>query len=165
MADVARSGSARHIRRVLVANRGEIALRVIRACRERGLESVAVYSDADRVALHVRAADFAEHLGPPPPRESYLDGAKVLAAAKRAGADAIHPGYGFLSENAAFAQSVEDAGLVFVGPPASAMRAMGEKTAARKTMQAAGVPVVPGLVDPIEDPKELPRIAREIGYP
>ena len=157
--------SARPFRRVLVANRGEIALRVIRACRELGLQSVAVYSDADRSALHVRAADFAQHLGPPPPRESYLDGAKVLEAAKRAGADAIHPGYGFLSENADFAKAVADAGLVWIGPPAAAMRAMGEKTAARRTMKAAGVPIVPGVVDPIEDPKELLRIAREVGFP
>ena len=152
-------------RRVLVANRGEIALRVMRACRERGLESVAVYSDADRAALHVRMADFAERLGPPPPRESYLDGAKVLEAAKRSGADAIHPGYGFLSENAAFAQAVADAGLVWIGPPASAIAAMGEKTAARKRMQAAQVPVVPGVVEPIEDKDELVKIARAIGYP
>jgi acetyl-CoA carboxylase biotin carboxylase subunit len=155
----------RPFRRVLVANRGEIALRVIRACRELGLQSVAVCSDADAGAQHVRSADFAERLGPPPPRESYLDGAKVLDAAKRSGADAIHPGYGFLSENADFAQAVEDAGLVWIGPPAQAMRAMGEKTAARRTMKAAGVPIVPGVVDPIEDPKELLRVAREIGFP
>ncbi len=161
----ASKGAARPFRRVLVANRGEIALRVMRACRERGLESVAVYSDADRAALHVRMADFAVRLGPPPPRESYLDGTLVLAAAKASGADAIHPGYGFLSENAAFAQSVEEAGLVWIGPPAAAIRAMGEKTAARKRMQAAGVPVVPGVVDPIEDHASLLRIAREVGYP
>jgi acetyl-CoA carboxylase, biotin carboxylase subunit len=155
----------RPFRRVLVANRGEIALRVIRACRERGLETVALFSDADAAALHVRMADRAERIGPPPPKESYLDGAKVIAAAKRSGADAIHPGYGFLSENAAFAQSVVEAGLVFIGPPASAMRAMGEKTAARRAMRAAGVPIVPGVVDPIEDPRELARIAAEAGYP
>ncbi len=161
-----RAGSAaRPFRRVLVANRGEIALRVIRACRERGLESVAVFSDADAAALHVRTAGFAQRLGPSPPRESYLDGAKVLAAAKQSGADAIHPGYGFLSENGDFAQAVEEAGLVWIGPPASAIRAMGEKTAARRTMKSAGVPVVPGVVEPIEDPKELVRIAREVGYP
>jgi acetyl-CoA carboxylase biotin carboxylase subunit len=157
--------SARAFKRVLVANRGEIALRVMRACRERGLATVAIHSDADATALHVRTADRAVRIGPPPPRESYLDGAKVLAAAKESGADAIHPGYGFLSENAAFAQSVEEAGLVWIGPPASAIRAMGEKTAARKRMQAAGVPVVPGVVDPIESPDELRRIAREVGYP
>ncbi|MBM4015580.1 MAG: acetyl-CoA carboxylase biotin carboxylase subunit [Planctomycetes bacterium] len=157
--------SARPFERVLVANRGEIALRVMRACRERGLATVAVHSDADATALHVRMADRAVRLGPPPPRESYLDGAKVLAAAKASGADAIHPGYGFLSENAAFAEAVAAAGLVWIGPPASAIRAMGEKTAARKRMQAAGVPVVPGVVDPIEDTGELLRIAREIGYP
>ncbi|MSR46867.1 MAG: acetyl-CoA carboxylase biotin carboxylase subunit [Planctomycetes bacterium] len=156
---------ARPFRRVLIANRGEIALRVMRACRERGLETVAVHSDADGAALHVRMADFAVRLGPPPPRESYLDGAKVLAAAKASGADAIHPGYGFLSENADFAESVAQAGLVWIGPPASAIRAMGEKTAARKRMQAAGVPVVPGVVEPIEDHAELLRIAREVGFP
>jgi len=162
-----RSGAqlTRPFRRVLVANRGEIALRVLRACRERGLSTVAVYSDADAAALHVRMADRAERLGPPPPRESYLDGEKVIAAAQRSGADAIHPGYGFLSENADFAQSVVDAGLVFIGPPASAMRAMGEKTAARRAMKAAGVPIVPGVVDPIEDRAELVKIARDVGYP
>jgi len=159
------AGPARPFRRVLVANRGEIALRVIRACRELGLQSVAVHSDADRCALHVRAADFAQRLGPPPPRESYLDGARVIDAARRAGADAVHPGYGFLSENAGFAQSVEDAGLVWIGPPAAAIRAMGEKTAARRAMRAAGVPVVPGAVEPIEETAELLRVAREVGLP
>jgi acetyl-CoA carboxylase biotin carboxylase subunit len=156
---------ARPFRRVLVANRGEIALRVIRACRERGLGTVAVCSDADAAALHVRMADRAERIGPPPPRESYLDGAKVIAAAQRSGADAIHPGYGFLSENAAFAQAVVDAGLVFIGPPPAAMRAMGEKTAARRAMKTAGVPIVPGVVDAIDDPRELAKIAAEAGYP
>jgi acetyl-CoA carboxylase biotin carboxylase subunit len=159
------AAGARPFRRVLVANRGEIALRVIRACRELGLESVAVFSDADRAALHVRCADFAQRLGPPPPRASYLDGAKVIEAARRAGADAVHPGYGFLAENAEFARSVAEAGLVWIGPPASALAAMGEKTAARRAMQIAGVPVVPGTVEPVEDPRELERVAREIGYP
>jgi acetyl-CoA carboxylase biotin carboxylase subunit len=157
--------AARPFRRVLVANRGEIALRVIRACRERGLESVAVFSDADAAALHVRAADHARRLGPPPPRESYLDAELVIAAAKDAGADAVHPGYGFLSENADFAAMVEEAGLVWIGPPASAIRAMGEKTAARAAMKAAGVPIVPGVTEPIDDPEQLKRVAREAGYP
>src|SRR5256885_1739056 len=117
--------------KILVANRGEIALRVIRACRDLGIRSVAVYSDADREALHVRAADAAYRIGPAAPRESYLNGRRLIEVAKRAGCDAVHPGYGFLSENADFAQSVADAGLAFVGPPAAVQRALGEKTAAR----------------------------------
>ncbi len=132
------------IKKILIANRGEIAVRVIRACRELGIATVAVYSEADRGALHVRSADAAILLGPPPARESYLDGAKVIAAAKQSGADAIHPGYGFLSERAEFAQAVVDAGLIFIGPPAAAMEAMGNKTRARENMVRAGVPVVPG---------------------
>ena len=132
------------IKKILVANRGEIAVRVIRACRELGIRSVAVYSDADRGALHVRMADEAYPIGPPPARESYLDMEKVADAAVRAGADAVHPGYGFLSERAEFVEVCERKGLVFIGPSADAMRKMGEKTRARINMQAAGVPTVPG---------------------
>ncbi len=153
------------IRKVLIANRGEIAVRVIRTCREMGIATVAVYSDADRPALHVRMADEALRLGPAPSRESYLVQEKVVEAAKRSGADAIHPGYGFLSENAAFAQRCADAGIVFVGPPPAAMDAMGEKTRARDRMRAANVPVVPGSPGPIDDEAEAARVAGEIGFP
>jgi len=152
-------------RRVLVANRGEIALRVIRACHEEGLEAVAVYSEADRLSPHVRAADLAVPIGPPSPSESYLRIDKLLAAAAATGAGAIHPGYGFLAERAAFAQAVADAGLVFVGPPASAIAAMGDKTEARRRMAAAGVPIVPGLTLPVSDPVLARQAAEEIGYP
>jgi acetyl-CoA carboxylase, biotin carboxylase subunit len=134
----------RPIKKILIANRGEIAVRVMRACRELGIATVAVYSDADRVAQHVRSADEAYPIGPPPARESYLDIAKILDVAKRSGADAIHPGYGFLSEKAEFARACDAAGVIFIGPPADAIDAMGDKTRARKKMQDAGVPVVPG---------------------
>jgi len=153
------------MKKVLVANRGEIAVRVIRTCRELGLATVAVFSDADRAALHVRLADEAVRLGPPPSRESYLAVDRILDAAARTGADAIHPGYGFLSENPAFARACRDAGAVFVGPPPEAMEAMGEKTAARRRMIAAGVPVVPGTADPVADEAEALRTARDIGFP
>ncbi len=151
--------------RVLVANRGEIALRVIRACHEEGLEAVAVYSDADRTSPHVRAADYAVPLGAPPPGESYLRIDKLIAAAQATGAGAIHPGYGFLAERAAFAQAVVEAGLVFIGPPASAITAMGDKTEARRRMADAKVPIVPGLTVPVTDPAVAARAAGEIGYP
>jgi len=131
--------------KIFIANRGEIACRVIRACREMGIRSVAAYSDADARALHTRMADEAAHVGASAPRESYLNIQRVIGAAKQTGCQAIHPGYGFLSENAHFAQAVAEAGLVFIGPPASAIRAMGSKTAAREMMQNAGVPVVPGI--------------------
>src|SRR3989442_3192013 len=136
------------IKRALVATRGEIALRIIRACHEEGLEAVAVYSEADRLAPHVRAAETAVLVGPPPAAESYLDISKLIAAAKATGCQAIHPGYGFLSERAAFAQAVGGAGLVFVGPPASAIKTMGDKTEARPRMKAAGGPLVPGATTP-----------------
>ena len=158
-------------KKVLIANRGEIAVRVIRACQERGLTTVAVFSDADRAALHVRYADEAYRIGPPPARESYLNAAAIIAAAHRSGAEAIHPGYGFLSERAGFAQAVLDSGLAWVGPEPAAIRAMGDKLAARRSMMAAGVPVVPGSDDEGGDPgaalsdAEMARAAERIGYP
>ena len=151
--------------RVLVANRGEIALRIIRACHEEGLEAVAVYSDADRLSPHVRAANDAVPIGPPAASESYLSIPKLIEAAKRTGCQAIHPGYGFLSERAVFAEAVATAGLVFVGPPAAAIRAMGDKTEARRRMQAAGVPVVPGLTRSVSDAADTRREAERIGLP
>jgi acetyl-CoA carboxylase biotin carboxylase subunit len=152
-------------RKVLVANRGEIAVRIIRALREFGISSVAVYSDADRASLAVRMAAEAVHLGPAPSSESYLRIDKIIEAALRCKADAIHPGYGFLSENADFAQACADAGIVFIGPPASAIRKMGSKTAARQVAIAAGAPVVPGTEQPLREIEEARRIARELGYP
>ena len=157
--------SNRPIRRVLVANRGEIALRVIRACHDEGLEAVAVYSEADRHAPFVRAADFAVAIGPAEPTESYLRIDRLVQAALDAGAQAVHPGYGFLAERADFARAIEDAGLIFVGPPSSAIAAMGDKTSARRLMQAAGVPIVPGAVTPLTDPDEAPGSPSAIGYP
>jgi acetyl-CoA carboxylase biotin carboxylase subunit len=153
------------LRRVLVANRGEIALRIMRACRDEGLETVAVYSDADRYAPFVRVADRAIRIGPAAPAESYLRIDALLAAARASDADAVHPGYGFLSERAAFALAVEEAGLIFVGPPSSAISAMGDKTSARRLMAAAGVPIVPGSAAALSDPGEAASVAREIGYP
>jgi acetyl-CoA carboxylase biotin carboxylase subunit len=153
------------MRRVLVANRGEIALRIIRACHEEGLEAVAVYSEADRLSPHVRAAETAVEIGPAPAAESYLHVERLLAAAAKSGADGVHPGYGFLAERAAFAEAVEGAGLVFIGPPPAAIRAMGEKTEARRRMQGAGVPFVPGTTEPVADAAAAARAAREIGYP
>ncbi len=151
--------------KVLIANRGEIAVRIIRACRDLGLASVAVYSDADRDALHVRMADEAVHLGPAQASESYLNIPKVLDAAKRTGAGAIHPGYGFLSENADFADACAAAGLIFVGPPGDVMRLLGEKTSAKRIASSAGVPIVPGYNAGLRDAKEAARVAAEIGYP
>ncbi|MHB8380995.1 MAG: acetyl-CoA carboxylase biotin carboxylase subunit [Candidatus Binataceae bacterium] len=152
-------------KRVLIANRGEIAVRVIRACRELGLESVAVYSDADRGALHVREADYAAAVGAAPAAESYLKIDHILEAAKKTGADAVHPGYGFFSENAGFARAVEKAGLVWIGPPPEAIERMGDKVEARKLMSAAGVPVVPGSPDTLETEAQVREIANKIGFP
>jgi len=153
------------IRSLLIANRGEIACRVIRTARRLGIRTVAVYSDADRNALHLRMADEAVHIGPSPARESYLRGDKIIEAAKATGAEAIHPGYGFLSENADFAQAVIDAGLVWVGPKPDSIRAMGLKDAAKKLMAEAGVPVTPGYLGEDQDPKRLKKEADAIGYP
>ncbi len=152
-------------KRILVANRGEIAVRVIRACRDLGIETTAVFSDADRTALHVREADHAVAVGPPPAAESYLQIEKIIAAARATGAEAIHPGYGFFSENAGFARAVAAAGLVFIGPPPEAIEAMGDKVASRQLMASAGVPVVPGSPDVLTDEAAVRAIAREIGFP
>ncbi|MBL8146470.1 MAG: acetyl-CoA carboxylase biotin carboxylase subunit [Anaerolineae bacterium] len=152
------------INKILIANRGEIAVRVIRACRELGIETVAVYSEADRTALHVRYADEAVLIGPPAPRESYLKIETILDVARRTGADAIHPGYGFLSEREEFAQACQDEGIVFIGPPASAIATMGDKQAARATVMKVGVPVVPGSEPGMHD-DDILAIASQIGFP
>lgn len=153
------------IKKVLVANRGEIAVRVMRSCREMGIISVAVYSDADEAAMHVRYADEACYIGPSPSAESYLRIDTILEAAKKCGADAIHPGYGFLSENAVFSQKCRDAGIIFIGPKPEAIRSMGDKITARKNMTAAGIPVVPGTTEPIGDETKAMDVIREIGLP
>lgn len=152
-------------RKVLVANRGEIAVRVIRGLHEMGIRSVAVFSDADRTALHVRLADEAAHIGPAPSTESYLRIERILEAARTHRAEAVHPGYGFLSENAEFAAACEQAGLVFIGPPPEAIRRMGSKTEARKLASAAGAPVVPGTQEPLASVEEARRVAARFSYP
>src|SRR5947208_16987416 len=151
--------------KVLIANRGEIALRVIRACHELGIRAVAVYSDADARAPHVRAADEAIRIGAAPSAESYLLGERIVDAALASGAQAIHPGYGFLSEREWFSRAVRDAGLVFIGPPAEAIAAMGSKTAARELAIAAGTPVVPGTTSALRDADEAAHVADRFGYP
>lgn len=153
------------ITKILVANRGEIALRVMRSARELGIRTVAIYSEADRNALHVRYADEAVLVGPPPSSESYLKMDKILAAAKATGANAIHPGYGFLSENEDFAQKVADAGLIFIGPSAASIELMGNKLAAKAAVARFNVPLVPGTAEPITDIPKAKKIAAEIGYP
>ncbi|WP_208425506.1 acetyl-CoA carboxylase biotin carboxylase subunit [Salinibacter sp.] len=159
------TATSRPFDNVLVANRGEIAVRVLRTCHEQGLNTVAVYSTPDRSAPHVRRADEAYHIGPAEAAQSYLDPEAILEAARRSGADAIHPGYGFLSENAAFAEACAEAGVHFVGPPAAAIRAMGDKTAARQLMKEAGVPMAPGTTDAVASTEEGEAIAEDIGYP
>src|SRR6266487_1636326 len=151
--------------KVLIANRGEIAVRIIRACRELGLTSVAVFSDVDRNALHVRMADEAYHIGPSQASKSYLHIPTIIETAKRSGAQAIHPGYGFLSENAFFVEACSDERLIFVGPMATVQRAVGEKTAARSAAQVAGVPIVPGAMTDMVDEGGIQQIAKRIGYP
>lgn len=152
-------------KKVLIANRGEIALRVIRACRELGIETVAVYSEADRESLHVRFADDDVCIGPAPARDSYLNIPRIIAAAEITGADAIHPGYGFLAENAEFAETCAASNITFIGPTAEQIRVMGDKAAARNAMERVGVPIVPGTPGPIEDAEEALTFAQEIGFP
>jgi acetyl-CoA carboxylase biotin carboxylase subunit len=152
-------------KKVLIANRGEIALRVIRACRELGIQTVAVYSEADRESLHVRFADDDVCIGPAPARDSYLKIPRIIAAAEIAGADAIHPGYGFLAENAEFAETCAASNIEFIGPTAQQIRVMGDKAAARNAMSAVGVPIIPGTPGGVEDPEEALEFARKIGFP
>src|SRR5947199_3249098 len=152
--------------KVLIANRGEIAVRIMRAGEELGIATVAVYSELDRDAIHVKRADEAFLLGPGPASESYLNIDKLLEAVERSGAQAVHPGYGFLAENAAFAKALEDEGIVFIGPPSSAIEAMGSKTRARELMKKAGVPIVPGTTEPVQSIEDARHVIDEtIGYP
>ena len=153
------------IKKVLIANRGEIALRVMRSCKEMGILTVAIFSEADRTSHHVAYADEAYPIGAAAAKESYLNIEKVIGVAKHCGADAIHPGYGFLSENSEFARRCKEEGIIFIGPSAETMEAMGDKIAARKRMIAAGVPVVPGTEQPLQSAEEAVRICNEIGYP
>src|SRR6266852_8018367 len=152
-------------RKILIANRGEIAVRVIRACRDLGIAPVAVFSEADANALHVRMSDEAYCIGPPTSTQSYLSIDAIIAAAKKANADAIHPGYGFLAENAEFAATVKAAGLIFVGPTPEAMEVMGSKTSARRAAIAAGVRIVPGTTEPLKSLAEARDTAAQLGYP
>jgi acetyl-CoA carboxylase biotin carboxylase subunit len=152
-------------KKILIANRGEIAVRIIRGCRDLGVSPVAVYSDADRGALHVKLSDEAYHIGRPPSRDSYLNSGKIIAAAKSAGAEAIHPGYGFLAENSRFAELCSDHGFIFIGPSATSIALMGDKIASRKAVQKAGVPLIPGCEDPLVSAEQAASIGAEIGFP
>ena len=151
--------------KVLIANRGEIAVRIIRACRELGVRTVAVFSEADRGALHAQIADEAVCIGPAATKDSYLNVQAILAACELTGANAVHPGFGFLSENAAFARNCEKCGVTFIGPDAESMEMMGDKATAKQTMRNAGVPVVPGSDGVVKTPEKAKRVAKEIGYP
>ncbi len=153
------------IKKVLIANRGEIAVRVMRTCQELDIKTVAVYSDADRNALHVQTADEAYHIGPSPSMESYLVIEKIISVAKKSGADAIHPGYGFLSEKEAFSKACADAGIIFLGPKAESIAAMGDKVTARNCAAKAKVPMVPGMLEPVDDLEKIKKLAKEFGYP
>ena len=154
------------LKKVLIANRGEIALRVLRACKQLGIKTVAVHSTADKDLMHVHLADESVCIGPPSPTESYLNIPAIISAMEVTEADAVHPGYGFLSENADFAEQVEKSGFVFIGPTAETIRLMGDKVSAKHQMQRSGVPTVPGSEGAVpEDPDEVLRIARDIGYP
>ena len=148
-----------------MANRGEIAVRIIRSARERGIRAIAVYSEPDRLAPHVLAADEAYHIGPAPSSESYLRTEGLIEVAKATGADAIHPGYGFLSERSSFAKAVEDEGIIFIGPSSKVIEVMGDKIQARRYMQDAGIPVIPGITEPVSTPEAALEIAHEIGFP
>src|ERR1700682_645903 len=152
-------------RKILIANRGEIAVRILRACRELSIGSVAVFSDADRASLHVRLADEAYPIGPAPSRESYLRIDRIIDVARRSGCDAIHPGYGFLAENPALPRACEEADIVFIGPSAEAMEALGSKTARRQLARRSDVPTVPGANAPIENPDEAQALSQNMGYP
>ena len=152
-------------KKILIANRGEIAVRVIRACREMGIRPVAVYSEADRKALHVKLSEEAYFIGPAKPSESYLHIERILKVCKKCGAEAVHPGYGFLAENPRFVKRCEEEGIVFIGPPSEPMEIMGEKTSSRRKMHAAGVPIIPGTLESIKDEKDLMKKARETGFP
>src|SRR5690349_18160980 len=151
--------------KILIANRGEIALRVLRACRELGIRTVAVHSTEDKDSAVVRLADQAVQIGPAPSRQSYLNAAAIIEAARQTGADAVHPGYGFLSENPDFAEVCEANGLTFIGPTAEVIATLGDKTAARAAMTKAGLPLLPGSVEPLNDAETAGRLADEIGYP
>ena len=155
----------REIKKILIANRGEIAIRIIWTCKEMGIKTVAVHSEADREALHVRYADEAICIGPPPSALSYLNIPSIISAAEVTNVDAIHPGYGFLAESATFAKICEDCNIKFIGPRADVIAMMGDKVEARRTMQAAGVPILPGSPEPIESADEAKKIAKEIGFP
>src|SRR6185295_7167274 len=155
----------KRIKKILIANRGEIALRVMRSAKEMGIGTVAVFSEADRNSLHVRYADEAVYIGPPPSNQSYLLGPKIIETALRLNADAIHPGYGFLSENATFARMVREAGLIFIGPSPESMERMGSKLAAKEMARSNNVPLVPGTEEPITDLGSAGKIAKQIGFP